>query len=98
MSTILRRLETRQGRWMAEMVLRALGLALLGLCVAASLWLYHSVHRSPMHEHVLEWAGAMVIVMSWSAGGALLTVGPGLFEQIELPARYVRFPVTKGPE
>jgi hypothetical protein len=99
MVRILSRLESGERWWAAEIVLRALGLALLGLCAAASLWLYRSMHQPPTHEpHVLEWAGAVVVFVSWSAGGALLTVGPGLFERIEVPARYARFPLTKGPE
>jgi len=99
MGRIWSRLESGERWWAAEIVLRALGLVLLALCLATSLWLYRSTHQPPLHEpYVMEWAGAAAIVMSWSAGGALLTVGPGLFERIELPARYVRFSTVEGLE
>lgn len=98
MDRILSRLQSGERWWAAEIVLRALGVALLGLCAAASLWLYRSIHQTPHEPRALEWAGAAVVVMSWSAGGALLTVGPALFERIELPAKHSRFLITKGPE
>ena len=97
MSKILRRLESGERWWAAEVVLRATGLALLALCVALSLMLYRSVHQPPAHEpQALDYAGALAVFVSWSSGGALLAVGPGLFERITLPGRYARFPVTKG--
>lgn len=95
----MRRLEGGERWWAAEIALRSLGLVLLALCLGVSLLLYRSVQQPPPHEpHALDYAGALVVFLSWSSGGALLTVGPGLFERITLPGRYARFHVTKGQE
>lgn len=99
MAKILQRLAGNDRWWAAEFVLRSVGLALLGLCIGVSLFLYHSAHQRLEHEpRALEYAGALVVFLSWSSGGALLTVGPGLFERIALPGRYARFHVTKGQD
>lgn len=99
MGNILSRLQSGERWWAAEFALRSLGLALLALCVGISLLLYRSVHQPPPHEpRALDYAGALVVFLSWSSGGALLTVGPGLFERITLPGRYARFQIAKGQD
>ncbi len=71
---------------------------MFGLCALAALWLYHAIHTPPRHEpRLIEMADAAVVFLSWSLGGASLTVGPGLFRLIQVPARHARFATTKGP-
>lgn len=96
MADLLRRLENGERCWAAEIGLRAFGLALLLICASASLWLYDAVHRSAPPPQALEMADALVAFIGWSAGGAFLTVGPGLFRFIELEGRYARFSPTQG--
>ncbi len=88
-SKIMRRLESGERWWAAEIALRALGLALLGLCAAAVLWLYRSVHRPPPHDaDALEYLAALVSFLGWSLGWSFLVVGPGLFKLVPVPGRY----------
>lgn len=87
-SRIMRRLESGERWWAAEIVLRSFGLALLGLCAAASWWLYRLVHQPPPHEaRPLEMAVALVVVLGWSLGWSFLVVGPGLFKLVPVPSR-----------
>ena len=92
MGMIMSRLERGERWWAAEILLRAFGLALLGSCVLAALWLYHSVHLPPPHDtRALEYAAALGAFLSWSLGWCFLVEGPGLFKLIPVPARYRRF-------
>lgn len=84
----MRRLESGERWWAAEIVLRSLGLALLGLCAAASVWLYRSVHQPPPHEtRPLELLTALVMVLAWGLGWSFVVVGPGLFKLVPVPGR-----------
>ena len=92
MGRIMRRLETGERWWAAEIALRSFGLALLGLCAASALWLYRSAHQPPLHDaRAFEYGAALVAFMSWSLGGALLVEGAGLFKLIPVPPRHRRF-------
>ena len=98
MAEIVHRVETGERCWLAEIVLRGLGLALLGACALAAAALFAAVHARPPHEPApVEIAEAIVVVAGWSLGGALLTVGPGLFRLVDLPGRHARFPADPLP-
>jgi hypothetical protein len=92
MGKIMARLETGDRWWAAEIVLRAIGLALLGLCALSAIWLHAAVQRpSSELSLALETAEAAGTFLCWSMGGALLTVGQGLFRLIDVPGRAARF-------
>ncbi len=92
MGRILRRLESGERWWAAEIALRSLGLALLGLCAAAAFWLSDDVRQPQYHEPTpLDFAAALLVFLGWSLGGALLVVGPGLFKLVPVPPRHRRF-------
>lgn len=92
MGRIMRRLESGERWWAAEIVFRSFGLILLGLCAASALWLYRSAHQPPLHDaRALEYGAALTAFMSWSLGWAFLVEGPGLFKLIPLPPRHRRF-------
>jgi hypothetical protein len=92
MGRIMRRLESGERWWTAEIALRSFGLVLLGLCALSSLWLYGSVHTPPHHAaNALEYLAALLAVLFWSLGCAFFAEGPGLFKLIDVPARYRRF-------
>ncbi len=92
MGRIMRRLETGERWWAAEIALRSFGLVLLGLCAMSALWLHRSAHQPPPHEaRALEYGAALTAFMSWSLGWAFLVEGPGLFKLIPVPPRHRRF-------
>lgn len=92
MGRMMRRLESGERWWAAEIALRSFGLALLGLCAASVIWLYRLVHQPPPHDpRPLEFLAALIVFLSWSLGWSFLVEGPGLFKLIELPARHWRF-------
>jgi len=89
---ILRRLESGERWWAAEIVLRSLGLALLMLCAATASWLCSDVHQPQFREpRPLDFAAALLVFLGWSLGWALFVVGPGLFRLVPVPPRYRRF-------
>lgn len=92
MRQIMRRLESGERWWAAEIIFRATGVALLALCSFAALWLYRSVRQLPPHDgRALEYGAALVAFLSWSLGWSCLVEGPGLFKLIPVPARHRRF-------
>ena len=92
MNRIIRRLETGERWWAAEIALRSGGLALLALCMASALWLYRVVHTVPPHPTgALEYAAALATILGWSLGLSFLVEGPGLFKLIDVPPRHRRF-------
>ena len=92
MRDIIRRMERGERCWPAEIVLRSFGLALLGLCAAAALWLFRLVHQPPPHSaRPVEFLAAALAFFGWSLGCAFLAEGPGLFKLVPVPARYRRF-------
>lgn len=89
MRAILARL-ARGERWMAaELVLRGLGLALLGLCAWVALWLHRSVaHAQPGHAPTpLHLGAAAIVAASFGLGACLTCEGPMLFRHIPAPGR-----------
>lgn len=87
---ILDRLGTGGRWWAAEFALRGAGLVLLVGCALASLWLYRSVHRPPVHETtVLEFLAAAGAVVGGCGGTLLVWQGPSLFELLPVPARSI---------
>ncbi len=92
MGRIMRRLESGERWWAAEIVIRSAGLGLLALCAVAALWLCRSVHLPPPHEPRLrDYGAALAAFLGWSLGWACLVEGPGLFKLIPVPSRYRRF-------
>lgn len=88
MVSIIRRLETGERWWAAEIVLRLAGLALLGVCAAAGLWVFRLANLPPPHQGTpLEFAGAAIAVVALSPGLALALEGPRLFRPVPLPPR-----------
>ena len=78
----LDRLRKGERWWAAEAVLRALGLALLGLCAALG-QIAHRLAATPTpHQATLrDFAVCTAIVLALSSGIALSLFGPGLFRR-----------------
>jgi hypothetical protein len=88
LSAILRRIESENPGWQAQLGVRAIGLVLLGLCAAAGWWLHRAIHQWPPHGATLLEGGAAVLVAAgWCLGWAFLAEGPGLFRLIPVPDR-----------
>lgn len=85
----LRRLARGERWWAAELVLRGLGLALLGLCAATGWWLHRALtHAQPGHAPTpLHLGAAAVVAASFSLGACLTCEGPALFRHIPVPGR-----------
>lgn len=79
----------RGERWCAaEIVLRMIGLALLGGCYKLGLLAHRMVTTMPPHQATLgEFAICTAIVLALTSGLALTLFGPGLFEQVPIPSR-----------
>lgn len=89
-SAVLRRLETGERWWPAELGLRGFGVALLGSCAGLASWLYRGLHAAPASAPgVLHYLGAAAAVACWSLGGALLAEGPGLSRLVPRPPRSI---------
>lgn len=88
-SSLLRRLKRGERCWPAEIGLRGLGIALLGLCATLGAWLYRSLHATLTPAGALHYLGAMLAVACWSLGWALLAEGPGLFRLMPRPRRTI---------
>ncbi|WEK47850.1 MAG: hypothetical protein P0Y56_06035 [Candidatus Andeanibacterium colombiense] len=89
MKTLLRRLETGNRHWAADIALRLTGVLLLGLFALAAMWLYRSVHQAPQHPaRAGELLAGLVAVQGWCLGTSLLAVGQGLFELAPVPGRF----------
>ncbi|MDB5725546.1 MAG: hypothetical protein JWQ16_2300 [Novosphingobium sp.] len=87
-SAVIRRLETGERWWAAELVVRLAGLILLGLCAVACLRLNRLEHQPPRHAaSPLEALVAMLTYLSFSAGWALSLGGPALFRLVPIPKR-----------
>ena len=88
MREIRNRLESGERWWAAEIVLRVLGLSLLG--AFAALWrvVVRSVGQLPPHQGTpAEFAVTALAFFCFSTGLALLIFGPGLFERVPMPPR-----------
>jgi len=83
----MRRLETDNPGWAAQIAVRSAGLVLLGLCAAVAWWLHRAVTQSPHSLTLLEFLAAALTVTSGCLGWALLGEGPGLFRLIPNPGR-----------
>lgn len=96
MRAILRRLESGERWWLAELVLRTLGGVALGLCMMAAIAVYRSVGLAPAHPATLaEFGLSGIAVLLWATGWALLVDGPGLFRLVPVPPHHARFRVHK---
>jgi hypothetical protein len=86
MNAIVRRLGNAE-RWLAaEIVLRSCGAVLLGLCMAAVLWLHRSVNQLPLHPlRLLEAFAAVAAIYGWCFGWPLLILGQRLFVRVPVP-------------
>jgi hypothetical protein len=83
--SIRQRLNSGERWWAAELVLRLVGLALLGGCaIAARAVIRLSAHQSGTP---LEFVVALLAFGCLTSGLALLMVGPGLFKLMPKPPR-----------
>lgn len=88
MKAIISRMERGERVWAAEIVLRLSGLALLGACRFAVLWLARMVRVTPPHPATpAELAVAAAGFFCLTTGLALLFEGPGLFRLMPRPPR-----------
>lgn len=77
----------------ANIGLRAGGVALLGLGGATAVRLHHIALGVPAREPTaFMMALAAILFLCGSAGSALLLVGPGLWETVEVSERWRRLP------
>jgi hypothetical protein len=85
---IIRRMQQGERVWPAEALLRLSGLALLGACRLAALWLLRLVRIAPPHQGTpAEVAVAAAVFVCLTTGLALLFEGPGLFRLMPRPPR-----------
>jgi hypothetical protein len=86
MHAILRRLETGERWWAAQVAFAALALVLLSTAVSAARELCGLVAQAPVHEATpLEFVvAAFAVVCCWS-GLACMIEGPGLFRLAPVP-------------
>lgn len=88
MRKIRHRLESDERWWAAEVVLRLIGLALLGACAAFGRVVLRLVGHSPPHQGTpAEFAVAALAFVCLTSGLALLFEGPGLFRLLPMPPR-----------
>lgn len=86
--TILIRMQRGQRVWIAELVLRLSGLALLAMCRIAAMWLLRMARLGPPHQTTpAEFAIGAACFLCLTSGLALLFVGPGLFRLQPRPPR-----------
>ncbi|MGH6694590.1 hypothetical protein [Sphingopyxis sp.] len=77
----------------ANIGLRAMGIALFGIGWLLALRLHHMVLTTgPRDAGALMMFLSAATFLSASAGSALLFVGPGLWESVEVSARWRRLP------
>lgn len=75
--------------WPAEVMLRVLGVLLLGLCAQVLGWLSRVLHQVPPHAtRPVELLAAGAVFLACSCGVALLVEGPALFALVDLPVRH----------
>ena len=92
MGAFLHRLESGAGGWPAQAGLRLGGALLLGGCALAVSALAVSIHHAPLHNaDPAEFGEAVLSVIAWALGWALLLEGPGLFRLIPVPPGHIRF-------
>ena len=95
MHTIMRRIQSGKRWWAAEAAFRVGGLALLGLCAAAAIWLHHSLNQPPLHQAgVGELLVASIVAGGWFTGWPLLIQGPRLFELVTVPGKRGGFQIV----
>ncbi len=71
------------------MVVRAIGLTILGLCALAVSWLYRAVQAPQPHASTLVAAiAAAFAFLCWTIGGAFTVEGPALFKRVPIPGRH----------
>lgn len=88
MKTILSRMQQGERVRGAEIVLRLLGLALLGMCRLAMVWLLRAARVVPPHNATpATFAVAAVGFVCLTTGLALLLEGPGLLRLQPRPPR-----------
>lgn len=88
MQAIVIRMQQGERVWAAEIVMRLSGLALLGACRFAVLWLLRAVRAAPPHQATpAEFAVATAAFVCLTSGLALLFSGPGLLRLQPRPPR-----------
>jgi hypothetical protein len=79
---------------MAKVGLRIGGLAVLALAWVTGTTLYAQVHAHPPAPAQLhELVRCALLVLLLIVGGCLTIVGPGLWEQVEIPRRWTLAPI-----
>ena len=88
MHKIRYRLQSDERWWAAEVVLRLVGLALLGICAAFGRIVVRLAGQPPPHQGTpAEFAIAALAFVCLTSGLALLFEGPGLFRLLPMPPR-----------
>lgn len=88
MKTILSRMQRGERVWGAEIVLRLSGLAQLGICRLAMVWLLRAARLVPPHAATpAAFAVAAAGFVCLTTGLALLFEGPGLLRLQPRPPR-----------
>ncbi len=88
--SLLQRLHSGERWWAAEVVVRALGLALLAACYQAAITAHNIAPRSPMQQPTsAEFADCALAFVLLFVGLAFTFEGPRLFRLVPIPARSV---------
>lgn len=75
--------------WAAQIGLRIGGAAVLGMAYWIGSALYARVHvHAPQQASAAELGLCLILVLLLVVGNALFFVGPGLWKQVEIPARW----------
>ena len=86
LNSIIDQLQRGKRYWPAELVLRAVGLVMLGFCALMVRIVYRMSNEPPPHYGTpLELVIAAVAVIALWAGLALTFAGPGLFRLVPKP-------------
>lgn len=86
MSSHFDRLRRAERWWAAELVLRAIGIVLLGGCYRLALIAHRMTTAPPPHAATPgEFALCAAIVLALTGGIALALFGPALFQEVPIP-------------
>jgi hypothetical protein len=84
--------------WTAEIVLRGIGIILLGGCYKLGLLANRILTVPPPHQATPgEFALCTALFLALTSGLALTFVGPGLFAEVPIPQNSAHFPRTRMP-
>ncbi|GAO53576.1 hypothetical protein [Novosphingobium sp. MD-1] len=88
MSRAFDRLRRGERWWAAELVMRSLGVLLLGGAHRASVWAHRIITTPPVHQTTPgELALCAMVFLLLTSGLAFVIEGPGLFRYVPIPSR-----------